>query len=46
VYGLGAPGDGYVESQTATGELIVQEPFPMRIDIRSLLDRGPHPSEG
>ncbi|TWF78548.1 Uma2 family endonuclease [Pseudonocardia hierapolitana] len=46
VYGLGAPGDGYVESKTATGELIVQEPFPMRIDIRSLLDRGPHPSEG
>ena len=46
VYGLGAPDDGYVESQTATGELIVQAPFPMRIDIRSLVDRRPHPSEG
>jgi Uma2 family endonuclease len=46
VYGLGAPGDGYMESQTATGELIVQEPFPIRVDIRSLVDRRPHPSEG
>jgi Uma2 family endonuclease len=46
VYGLGAPGDGYVESQTATGELVVQEPFSMRVDIRSLVDRRPHPSEG
>jgi Uma2 family endonuclease len=46
VYGLGAPDDGYVESQTATGELTVHEPFPMRIDIRSLVDRRPHPSEG
>jgi Uma2 family endonuclease len=46
VYGLGAPGDGYVESQTATHELIVQEPFPMRVDIRALVDRRPHPSEG
>jgi Uma2 family endonuclease len=46
VYGLGAPDDGYVESQTATGVLTVQEPFPMRIDIRSLVDRRPNPSEG
>jgi Uma2 family endonuclease len=46
VYGLGAPGDGYVESQTATGVLSVQEPFPMQIDIRALVDRRPHPSEG
>jgi Uma2 family endonuclease len=46
VYGLGAPGDGYVESQTATGTLIVTEPFEMRIDIRALVDRRPHPSEG
>ncbi|WP_158228321.1 hypothetical protein [Pseudonocardia sp. MH-G8] len=33
VYGLGAPGDGYEESRTATGELVVPEPFGMRIDI-------------
>jgi Uma2 family endonuclease len=46
VYGLGAPGDGYVESQTATGTLIVQQPFEMRIDIRALVDRRPDPSEG
>jgi Uma2 family endonuclease len=45
VYGLGAPDDGYVESQTATGELIVPEPFEMRIDIGALLDRRPHRSE-
>lgn len=45
-YGLGAPGDGYVESQTATGELVVAEPFAMRVDVRSLVDRRPHPSEG
>jgi Uma2 family endonuclease len=41
VYGLGAPDDGYVESQTATGELVVQEPFEMRIDIGALIDRRP-----
>ncbi|MHA6617371.1 Uma2 family endonuclease [Pseudonocardia sp. DLS-67] len=46
VYGLGAPGDGYVESQTATGVLTVHEPFPMRIDIRSLVNRRPNPTEG
>jgi Uma2 family endonuclease len=46
VYGLGAPDDGYVESQTATGTLIVQEPFAMRIDIGALIDRRPNPSEG
>jgi Uma2 family endonuclease len=45
VFGLGAPGDGYVESQTATSELIVQEPFEMRIDIDALLDRRPHRSD-
>lgn len=46
VYGLGAPGDGYVESQTAAGVLIVQEPFEMRIDIDALIGRRPNPSEG
>ncbi len=46
VYGLGAPDDGYVESQTATGTLVVQEPFAMRIDIGALIDRRPNPSEG
>lgn len=39
VFGLGAPGDGYVESQTATGELVVTEPFPLRVDIPALLAR-------
>jgi Uma2 family endonuclease len=39
VFGLGAPGDGYVESQRAvTGELVVTEPFSMRIDIAGLID--------
>jgi Uma2 family endonuclease len=46
VYGLGAPDDGYVESQTATGMLIIQQPFEMRIDIRALVDRRPDPSVG
>jgi Uma2 family endonuclease len=46
VYGLGAPDDGYVESQTATGELVVVEPFEMRIDIGALVERRPHRSEG
>jgi Uma2 family endonuclease len=41
VYGLGAPDDGYVESQTATGELVVQQPFEMRIDIGALIARRP-----
>jgi Uma2 family endonuclease len=39
VFGLGAPGDGYRESQTATGELVVTEPFPLRIDINALVSR-------
>jgi Uma2 family endonuclease len=39
VFGLGAPGDGYRESQTATGELIVVKPFPLRIDIDALVAR-------
>ena len=39
VFGLGAPGDGYHESQTATGELIVAEPFGLRIDIEALVAR-------
>jgi Uma2 family endonuclease len=39
VFGLGAPGDGYEESQTATGELVVAEPFPLRIDIDALVAR-------
>ena len=38
-YGLGAPGDGYEESQTATGELVVEEPFGIRIDIDALVAR-------
>lgn len=37
VFGLGAPGEGYVESQTATGELAVTEPFPLHVDIPALL---------
>jgi Uma2 family endonuclease len=41
VYGLGAPDDGYVESQTATGELVVVEPFEIRIDIGALVERRP-----
>ena len=36
VFGLGAPGDGYVESQTASGELVVEEPFPLRIEVAEL----------
>jgi Uma2 family endonuclease len=43
---LGAPGDGYVESQTASGELVVSEPFEMRIDIDALVDRRHSRSEG
>jgi Uma2 family endonuclease len=39
VFGLGAPGDGYVESRTATGELVVSEPFGIRIDIDALVAR-------
>ena len=46
VYGLGAPDDGYVESQTATGELVVVEPFEMRIDIGALVEQRSHRSEG
>ena len=41
VFGLGALGDGYVESQTATGELIVHGPFEMRIDIDALAGQTP-----
>ena len=40
VFGLGAPGDGYRESQTATGELVVTEPFPLRVDISALVSPG------
>ena len=36
-----APGDGYVESQTAAGELVVSEPFEMRIDVGGLIDLRP-----
>jgi Uma2 family endonuclease len=43
---LAAPGEGYAESQTASGELVVTEPFEMRIDVDALVDRRPHPSEG
>lgn len=38
VFGLGAPGDGYRESQTATGELQVAKPFPLRVDIDALVN--------
>jgi hypothetical protein len=37
VFGLGAPGDGYRESQTASAELVVREPFALRVDIRALV---------
>jgi hypothetical protein len=40
------PGDGYVVSQRASGEVVVAEPFEMRIDVGGLIDRRPHPSEG
>lgn len=43
---LAAPGGGYVESQTASGELVVAEPFEMRIEIDGLFDRRPSRSEG
>jgi Uma2 family endonuclease len=46
VFGLGAPGDGYAESQTVSGELVVMEPFEMRIDVDALVDRRPSRSEG
>ena len=36
VFGLGAPGDGYLESQTASGELVVRQPFALRVDIEAL----------
>jgi Uma2 family endonuclease len=45
-FALGAPGDGYVESRTTSGELVVTAPFEMRIDVDALVDRRPHPSEG
>lgn len=38
-FGLGAPGDGYRDSQTATGELVVGAPFPLRVDVPALLGR-------
>ena len=37
VFGLGAPGDGYRESQTASAELVVREPFALRVDIAALV---------
>ena len=37
VFGLGAPGDGYLESQTASGELVVRQPFALRVDIEALV---------
>ena len=40
VFGLGAPGEGYRESQTAIGELLVTEPFPLSVDISALVSRG------
>jgi Uma2 family endonuclease len=41
VFGLGVPGDGYVESQTAAHELVVDVPFPLRIDVDALLGQRP-----
>jgi hypothetical protein len=43
---LAAPGDGYAESRTGSGELVVAEPFEVRIDIDGLIDRRPNRSEG
>ena len=40
-FAVGAPGDGYVESRTASGELVVTEPFEMRIDVDALIDWRP-----
>jgi Uma2 family endonuclease len=37
VFGLGAPGDGYRESRTASAELVVREPFALRVDIAALV---------
>jgi Uma2 family endonuclease len=39
-------GDGYVVSQRVSGELVVTEPFEMRIDIGALGERRTHRSEG
>lgn len=36
-YVIGVPGEGYVESQTAAHEMVVDAPFPMRIDIDALV---------
>lgn len=38
VFGLGAPGDGYAESQHATGELVTSVPFDLRIDVAGLVE--------
>jgi Uma2 family endonuclease len=39
VFGVGAPGDGYVESQRGViGKLVVSEPFPLTIDIGRIAD--------
>jgi Uma2 family endonuclease len=38
-FALGAPDGGYAESQTASGELVVAEPFDMRIDVDALVDQ-------
>ncbi|SHK58576.1 hypothetical protein SAMN05443637_108153 [Pseudonocardia thermophila] len=40
VFGLGAPGDSYRESRTATHELVVTELLPLRIDIDALVTGG------
>lgn len=45
-FALGAPGEGCVESQTASGVLVVTEPMKLRIDVDALVDRHPNPSEG
>lgn len=37
VFGHGAPGEGYAESQTSTAALVVEEPFGLRIDVPGLL---------
>jgi Uma2 family endonuclease len=36
-FGLGAPGDGYVESQRVDAELVTTRPFPLRVDVAGLV---------
>lgn len=36
VFGAPVAGEGYLEQREVTGELVVAEPFPMRIDLTAL----------